>query len=77
MAINPVNADIDRLLHDAEHAEAGAEFAKMMAKMQPNNPDHPQYAKELAEKAVRLRSEAQKLADEFGIDMSKWEAKGE
>lgn len=61
------NADrIDRLIHDAEHAEAGAEFAAMMVSMQPNNPEHKHYRDKLAEKARLLRERAALL--EQGIE---------
>lgn len=72
MQSHPAYADIDRCIHDAEHAEAGVEFAEQMARIQPGNPDHAKYAKELSEKAVKLRAEAQRIADEFGLDLASW-----
>lgn len=55
---------IDRLIHDAEHAEAGAMFARMMAKSDPSNEDHVNAAKRLAEKAAALRRHASDLRKE-------------
>jgi hypothetical protein len=52
---------IDRLLHDAEHAESGAAFAARMARMDPTNPDHAKYRDEYRAKAKRLREEAEAL----------------
>lgn len=53
------SAEKDRLLHDAEHAEAGAEFAERMAQQQPWNETHSRMAAELAEKARSLRRQAE------------------
>lgn len=47
------NQTVDRLLHDAEHAESGAAFAKSIG-------HHPQ-AEEMTVKAKILRQEAEKL----------------
>lgn len=54
---------IDRLLHDAEHAESGAAFAARMARIDPANPDHAKYRDEYRAKAKRLRAEAKALRE--------------
>ena len=63
-AERPIEERIDRLLHDAEHAEAGADFAARMARTNPSNPDHAKYRDELHERAKRLRGEARVLLAE-------------
>lgn len=55
---------VDRLLHDAEHADSGAAFARHMAGMQPHNRQHRQAAEELAAKRDRLLAEALALDPE-------------
>ena len=52
---------IDELLHDAEHAEAGANFAAMMALQDSDDPTYAQDRDELLAKAKRLREEAAAL----------------
>ncbi len=49
---------IDHLIHDAEHAEAGRDFAKMMNQRDPYNPQHREAMKSLDKKALKLRIEA-------------------
>lgn len=49
---------IDRLLHDAEHAESGADFAEMMMGQQPNNPAHRAARDSLRNKCSALVAEA-------------------
>ena len=68
-----IEGQIDRLIHDAEHKEAGADFARMMARMQPNVPDHAQYAERAAKEAVDLRTQAASLASEHGITVTEGE----
>ncbi len=52
---------INQLMHDAERAEAGVQFAKMMVKMQPNVRPHKDALARLSNKAARLRDEAATL----------------
>lgn len=54
--------EIDRLIHDAEHAEGGAEFATRIY------PD-PKAARELAAKGARLRERARKLAEKHDVPL--------
>jgi len=54
MAISEdVNGQIDRLLHDAEHASGGASFAYAVGHIKP--------AEELKRKSIRLLNEAKAL----------------
>lgn len=55
---NERSPDIDRLLHDAEHAQSGVLFAEMMMGQQPSNPDHRAVRDEMRNKAARLIAEA-------------------
>jgi hypothetical protein len=50
------DAKVDQLLHDAEHAESGADFAKRIG--------HYGEAMKMADTAVRLRKEAAELDPE-------------
>lgn len=53
---------VDRLIHDAEHAEAGADFADTMARCDPDNRrEHGKVAAHLREKAAHLRRMAAAL----------------
>lgn len=56
-------ATIDRLIHDAEHAEAGAEFAQKMVARYPAMPQHKEAAADLTAKALQLRAQAAALMD--------------
>lgn len=49
---------VDRLLHDAEHADSGAEFARRMVVIQPDNDAHRAAAHDLTAKRDRLLAEA-------------------
>lgn len=49
---------IDQLIHDAEHAEAGRDFAWMMNNRDPYNPQHRKAAQDLDAKALKLRIES-------------------
>lgn len=52
---------LDRLIHDAEHAESGAEFARRMG-------DRPA-ASRLNAKAERLRAESVAMAGRLGVTL--------
>lgn len=51
-------SNIDHLLHDAEKAEGGADFAEMMMGQEPNNPAHRAARDNLRNKAAALVAEA-------------------
>jgi hypothetical protein len=51
--VSDVNEQIDRLIHDAQHAVSGAVFAAQIGHVVP--------ADELHQKARRLKAEAKKL----------------
>lgn len=56
-----MHEQINDLLHDAERALSGAEFADTMARMQPHNADHAAAAKNLRAKHATLLREACEL----------------
>jgi len=65
------DAKVNELLHDADRAQAGAEFAERIKHLGAH---HVQAAKELREKATRLRAEAESIDPERE---SHWWTEGE
>ena len=49
---------VNRLLHDAEHADSGASFAALMYRRDPLNKDHLEAMEALQAKRDRLIAEA-------------------
>lgn len=56
---------IDGLIHDAEQAEAGAQFASLMERTQPDVQEHTKVKLQLSDKARRLRMQAAYLTDQL------------
>jgi hypothetical protein len=66
--MDTVEQKIDRFIHDAEHKEAGAEFAELMARKQPHNPTHKRMAAKLKDEARTLRAMAADLERSRNVD---------
>lgn len=65
-----IEAQIDRLIHDAQRAEAGMEFAARMIQMQPGVKDHRDAYRSLRAKARALRLDADRLCQQHGLNLA-------
>lgn len=68
--IEEVKAQIDRLIHDAQHAEAGMEFAALMIERQPGVLEHRDVYKSRRAKARGLRQQAGQLCQQHGLTLT-------